>query len=275
MSKQIGIITNIQTPVFQRDVIAGAAEYIQKQGYTLLVDATEERSHNGRVTTLPLNEIDGLLVIANVLNDASLQTLYDTGKPITLVSHRVEKIPIPAIIQNNIDGISQLVDYLIDRCGRRELVFIMGNMNQHDGSERERIFHQSMMRHDLLVPATHMLRGDFEVDIAAASLTEFIEQGHSFDAVVAADFLMGVAALDVLAQVAVAVPDDVCVVGFGDGPEAEAAGLTTVGADVIEMGRRAARQLLAQIKGERFAGITWLNTELIERSSCRRIPVKS
>lgn len=273
MIKRVGIITNIQTPVFQRDVIAGASEYIQSHDYTLLVDATEERSQNGHITTLPIDDIDGLLVIANVLNDASLQTLYDTGKPITLVSHRVEQIPIPAIIQNNIDGISQLVDYLIEDCGRREIAFIMGDMKQHDGIERERIFQQSMMRHDLLVPATHMLRGDFEVDIAASSLTKFIEQGYSFDAVVAADFLMGVAALDVLAQVAVAVPDDVCVVGFGDGPEAEAAGLTTVGADVVEMGRRAARQLLAQIKGQRFAGITWLNTELIERSSCRRISV--
>jgi LacI family transcriptional regulator len=275
MTKQIGIITNIQTPVFQRDVITGATEYIQQQGYTLLVDATEERSQNGRITTLPLDNIDGLLVIANALSDSSLQTLYDTGIPITLVSHRAEQIPISAIIQNNIDGISQLVDYLIDDCGRREIVFIMGDMNQHDGIERERVFQQSMMRHDLVVPATHILRGDFERDIAAASLTHFIEQGHAFDAVVAADFLMGVAVLDVLAQAAISVPDDVCVVGFGDGPEAEAAGLTTVGADVIEMGRRAARQLLAQINGQRFAGITWLNTELIERSSCRRITVKS
>jgi LacI family transcriptional regulator len=270
MTKQIGIITNIQTPVFQRDIIAGATDYLHQHGYNVLVDATEERSNNGRITTLPLETVDGLLVIANVLRDADLQTLYDTGKPITLVSHEVKQIPIPAIIQNNIDGISQLVDYLIEDCGRREIVFIMGDMNQHDGRERERVFQQSMMRHDLIVAATHMLRGDFEVDVAAESLTNFIEQGHSFDAVVAADFLMGVAALNLLSQATIHVPDDVCVVGFGDGPEAEAASLTTVGADVIEMGRRAARQLLAQVDGKRFSGITWLNTELIERSSCRR-----
>jgi LacI family transcriptional regulator len=275
MTKQIGIITNNQTSVFQRDVIAGVEQALQQHDYTVLVDAIEEHSENGLITTLRISDMDGLLVIANALNDADLQTLYDTGKPITLVSHWVNQLPISAIVQNNIEGIKHLVDYLIEDCGRREIVFIMGDMNQHDGIERERIFQQSMMRHDLLVPPSHMLHGDFEAQIAAESLTDFIKQSPSFDAVVAADFLMGVAALNVLAEESIHVPDDVCVVGFGDGPEAEAAGLTTVGADIIEMGRRAARQLLVQMDGKRFSGVTWLNTELIERSSCQRIIAKA
>jgi DNA-binding LacI/PurR family transcriptional regulator len=61
----------------------------------------------------------------------------------------------------------------------------------------------------------------------------------------------------------------VAVVGFGDGPEAAQAGLTTVAADITELGRRAARQLIGQIEGLRIRGLTLLSTELIERESTR------
>ncbi len=63
------------------------------------------------------------------------------------------------------------------------------------------------------------------------------------------------------------IPLDVAVVGFGDAPEAAQAGLTTVAADVSELGRRAARQLIGQIAGLRIRGLTLLSTALIERES--------
>lgn len=63
------------------------------------------------------------------------------------------------------------------------------------------------------------------------------------------------------------VPEDVAVVGFGDGPEAARAGLTTVAADVVELGRRGARQLIGQIEGLRIRGLTLLSTELVERAT--------
>jgi DNA-binding LacI/PurR family transcriptional regulator len=59
------------------------------------------------------------------------------------------------------------------------------------------------------------------------------------------------------------------VVGFGDAPEAEAAGLTVVAADVIEQGRRTARQLISQIEGQRISGVTVLQVRLIVRDTSR------
>jgi len=57
------------------------------------------------------------------------------------------------------------------------------------------------------------------------------------------------------------------VVGFGDGAEAQAAGLTTVAADVIELGRRAARQIIGQLNGLKIAGQTIFSTQLIVRKT--------
>lgn len=270
----IGIITNDRRQVFQRDVIVGVEEQAHAHRYEVMVDSIAEDPAHPKPVSLPVHDLAGLLVIANVLDDDTLHQLYETGVPLGLVSHHVTDLPIPAVIPNNIEGIQQLVDYVMDQCGRRELVFIRGDMHQHDGIQRDAIFHQSVWRHDLTVQESRLLRGDFIASVAAASLEDLLLRDQGFDAVIASDFLMATAALDVLRKHQIRVPEDVCVVGFGDGPEAEAAGLTIVAADVVELGRRATRQLLAMMDGLHIEGVTWLNTAVIERETCRRIQEK-
>jgi DNA-binding LacI/PurR family transcriptional regulator len=81
---------------------------------------------------------------------------------------------------------------------------------------------------------------------------------------------MADAAMNVIKASGRRIPEDVAVVGFGDAPEAAQAGLTTVAADVTELGRRGARQLIGQIEGLRIRGLTLLSTELIERETTLR-----
>ena len=71
--------------------------------------------------------------------------------------------------------------------------------------------------------------------------------GVEFDSIVACDYVMAIAVLEVLRSSGIAVPGAVSVVGFGDNPQAEAAGLTTVAASITELGACAARQLLSQL----------------------------
>ncbi len=125
------------------------------------------------------------------------------------------------------------------------------------------------MRYNLDVPPEFYLRGDFAPEIAAESMARFLDHDPDFDSVVAADYLMAQAAMAVIKASGRVIPDEIAVVGFGDGPEAAQAGITTVAADVTELGRRGARQLIGQIDGLRVRGVTMLSTELIERETTR------
>ena len=266
--KTIGIITNNDQGVFQRAIIDGVREVAQEHHYSVEVDVlAEDRHRKIRPIALDINALAGILVIADVMPQDTLMKLHQTGKPVSLVSHYVPELPIPAVISNNIEGITRLARYLIDDCGRRKFVYIRGEPTQRDSIEREEAFKQELMRHNLT--DAQMLRGDFEPKIAAESTKTLVDSQVEFDAIVAADYLMAVRALHVLQEAGYDVPQDVSVVGFGDGVEAEAAGLTTVAANVIEQGRRAARQLLGQINGLRIRGLTVLSTELIIRRTCR------
>jgi DNA-binding LacI/PurR family transcriptional regulator len=268
---KIGIITNDAKQTFQKAVITGIQQYAISRDYEVVIDSIERAPRRFETLRLPIDELSGIIVIANVLETDTLRALQQLGKPISLISHQVAGLAIPAVISNNRDGIQYLVDYLVTRCNRREIVFIRGDMGQFDGIQRDLIFRQSMLRHNLMPRAEFLLRGDFSPTRAAESLDALISAGGVFDAVLAADYLMGVAILKVLKQHKLAVPRDVCVVGFGDGQEAEQAGLTTAGLDIVEVGRRAERQLFAQIDGLQIQGVTWLDTALIRRQSCKEV----
>lgn len=267
----IGIITNDASPVFQRDIIAGVRMMADRHALDVLVDEIAVDPQQRQAVSLPIADLSGIIVIANVLSRAELIDLHAHGKPITLVSHREPALPIPSVIQNNADGITKLVDFLVRDCGRREIVFVRGHMGQHDGIARQYIFQKRLIDHGIVADPACFITGDFAPEVARQSMRDFLATGQSFDAVLAADYLMACAVLDVLRDSQRDVPDDVAVVGFGDGPEAVESGLTTVGTDVVELGQRAMRQLIAQMRGVSIAGVTWLNAELIERDTTRRV----
>lgn len=266
--RRIAIFTNFPTAVFQRDVIAGAREVFDSRGYapTILEFPTQPT----RLSDIALEAgLAGGLVITSVLPDGVLIDLHERGLPLSLVSHQVAGSSIPGVMPNNRQGIALLMEHLIATHGHRKPVFIQGDMTQNDGIQRYAAFQQEAMRYNLAIPPEFVLRGDFVPEAAAESVRRFLASDPDFDAVVASDYLMAEAAVRLIRESGRRIPEDVAVVGFGDAPEAAQAGLTTVAADVTELGRRAARQLIGQIGGLRIRGLTLLSPELIERETTR------
>ena len=272
MKQPLCVITNNPQEVFQRNVIEGVKAAAVSRGYDVVVVTVPER----RIPEQSFDGMAGLLVIANPVPDEFLRHLYSgTWIPISLVSHWIADLPFPAVSPNNTQGIALLVEHLVVHCQRRRLVYIQGDMEQNDGIQRDAAFRQEMMRYNLHLPLDFILRGDFIPSVAAKSLSALIERRTDFDGIVASDYLMALSAIDVLKQAGLRVPEEVSVVGFGSGPEADASGLTNVAADVAELGRRAARQLIGQVEGLRIRGLTLLSAELVERAtSCRVVPTR-
>lgn len=263
----IGIITNTQRDVFQRRVIMGIEEIARARGYDVIVDAYADNPSGAQQITLDYHTVTGMLSIADATPVALLHRMRREGVPVSLVSHAVPELPIPSVITDNAAGVEALVQHIVTECERRRLVYIRGLSGQLDSAEREMAFRHAIMRYNLSVPEAYFLRGNFDPHVATASLQALLARGADFDAVIAADYLMGIAAVNTLRAAGRHVPEDVAVMGFGDGPEAEAAGLTTVAADVVEQGRRAARQLISQIEGLRITGTTVLSVTLVVRQT--------
>lgn len=265
----IGLITNNRYEVFQRSIIRGVEEAARARGYRVVIDSIAEDPARPRPVALDLQAMSGILVIANILPDDRLRELHESGRPMTLISHQVAGLPIPSVITDNRRGMSLLTRMMIEACGCRRLVYIRGEMRQVDAVEREQAVAHELMRANLTLEPEHVLEGRFEPARAGLLMAELLTRRRDFDGVLAADFQMALAALHALRSAGLRVPEQVQVAGFGDGEEAEQAGLTTVAADVIEQGRRGARQLIGQMEGLRMRGVTILNTSIIARNTTR------
>jgi DNA-binding LacI/PurR family transcriptional regulator len=261
---RLTIVTNDQRAVFQSLVIRGFREVAEQQGFPIRVVDT---LHNPTSQALS-DDSGGFLIIANAVPDKQLIHLYARGVPLSLISHQLLPYPIPSVMFNNNQGIGLLVKHLVENCGRRQIVYMGGIPQQFDASQREMAFRREMLRYSLYVPEHYLLRGDFSPDTAIRAMAAFVAAGHTFDAVLAADYVMAEAVAATLRGMGIRVPSDVSVVGFGDAADAERAGITTVAADVSELGRRAARQLISQIDGLKIRGVTTISVEMMIRESC-------
>lgn len=252
----IGVITNDETGVFQQAIIKGAWVTADTEPCAIEVFS------GSRAAPAP-NAADGWLVIANAATPEWLARTQEAGRPITLVSHALPGLP--AVVFDNRQGMLELVKHVAVQCGRRKLVLVRGAAGQYDTEQRATAFTDALMRYS--VSAAGTINGEFAPDKATAALEAFLAEGHDFDAVVASDYMMALAVIDTLKRKKRRVPQDVSVVGFGDGPEARRGKLTTVAADVEELGRRAAKQLVHQMNGAKVKGVTTLSVKLIERNT--------
>lgn len=267
----VALITRAPAGVFQRDVRKGANAVLAPCGFELVV-VDVSRPITSAELDLDWGRLAGAMVISNTLPDAVLEELYQQRRiPLSLISHQTPSKQIPGVMPNNQQGIALLIEHLVVDCGRSKPIFIGGDMHQNDGVQRDLAFRREVMRHNLNVPPGFILEGKFDPAAAVDAMTEFLAGAPDFDAVVAADYLMARAILKQIRLSGRRIPNDVAVVAFGDGIEAAQAGLTTVAADVIELGRRAARQLVGQIEGLRIRGLTLLSPTLIERATTRKI----
>jgi DNA-binding LacI/PurR family transcriptional regulator len=99
-------------------------------------------------------------------------------------------------------------------------------------------------------------------------MRRLLEREPGLDAVFAASDLMAAGALRALKAAGRQVPGDVAVIGFEDSTARYAEPqLTTVSQPVEEMGRQAARLLLAKVAGEAAGMSVILETELVVRAS--------
>ncbi len=263
----LGVITNFQHGVFQRAVIQGITQIADLHSFEVIVDSIADEDAPPRPVSLDIADLGGLVVISNAIPDEQIRSYQAAGVPLSLISHQIPGTTIPAVVTDNGQGMARLMHHLVTECGRRRIVFIRGLADQTDAHERETGFQREIMRYTLDLPEEFMIDGDFSPETAARSMRALIDLRRDFDAVLAADYLMGIAAFDVLTEGGIDVPGAVCVAGYGDGHESAQRGLTVVAADVIEQGRRGARQLMGQMRGLTMRGVTVLSPHLIPRNT--------
>lgn len=249
--------------------IESAADYHQ---YNLLVATSRSGQPTSQPAPIGAHNTDGLLVFADSLEDEQIIHLYQRKFPVVLI-HRTAppSAPFPCVTVENKAATRKSIEHLIEVHNRRRILLMRGPLHQEDSYWREVGYRAALEAHGLPFDENLTLQGDFEREVAYASLSYFLRNGHPpFDAVFAGDDDAAIGVLTALKEAGLRIPEDVSVVGFDDlrltpflSPP-----LTTVRAPTEEVGRTAAEQLFRLINRQETEPTILLPTEIVYRRSC-------
>jgi LacI family transcriptional regulator len=217
---------------------------------------------------------DGALLIAPKYVGPELADLRRRGFPVVVIEHRGGQPDVPSVSALHYEGARQATEYLLS-LGHSRIATITGDLDEHSGQERLRGYRDALAAAGIWCRDDDIVTGDYTPASGSAAMRLLLSRPSPLTAVFAGNDLMALAALSVIKDAGLAVPQDVSIVGFDDIPIAAGATppLTTVRQPIVEMGHLAATMLLNLIEGRPVAPEhVNLPTTLVVRSSCSRPP---
>jgi DNA-binding LacI/PurR family transcriptional regulator/serine phosphatase RsbU (regulator of sigma subunit) len=243
-------------------------------GRSLQAPSIGDRTQNRVYDLLGPDNVDGILLVSGCMSysggPVALAEYCRRYQPLPVCSIGVELPNTPSLVVSNEQGTRAAVEHLIVRHGARRIAYIAGPEPNSEAQERYRGYLAALGRHGLEPNDALVTRGDFSIPTGVTAMRELLARGVAFDAIVAANDYMAIAALDVLREHGLRVPQDVLLAGFDDAPFARFAlpSLTTVRQPLERLARSAVDLLLEAMAGGELPRTTEIEVDLVARQSC-------
>ncbi len=266
----IGLLFSEIRGAFFAHLLQGIESQLRSAGYELLIYSTQS-DHPTKRKPLGEHNTDGLLVFTSSLETEELRRLNKINFPVVLMHQTPpEGMNIPVITIENKDGAEMLVSHLIEKHGRRRIVFLQGPEGHEDSQWRERGYRDALDAHGIPFDPELIVTGEFDEEQAFVAMQQLLLDGIEFDAVFSGDDDAAIGVYRALKMANRIIPDDVAVVGFDDVQFSRyiSPALTTIRAPIEEVGREAVRQLIRLLNGEQAQSLVLMRTELVIRESC-------
>ena len=266
----IGVVMNEIGGDFFTPLLEGIIETTEKNDFNLLIFTSTGRD---RYNPAMLGSMytDGLIVFIDSLGDEDIAYLHNSDHPIVLVHKSPPTgLQIPVVTIENKRASTRLVNHLIEKHNRRNIVFLRGPEGNEDSYWRELGYREALSTHSISFDPRLVLVGGFDRFKAKEVIEKLIQEKTQFDAVFAGDDEAAIGVLQALKENGISVPGEVAVVGFDDqrlcpflNPP-----LSTIHAPTDLVGVNAAEQLIKMIRNEPVEDIILLPTKLVIRESC-------
>ncbi len=231
-----------------------------------LYDASRGRSLYQQIHP---HTLDGVIVVNPTFADLRQDVFH--GVPVVNIGVPVREA-VTSILVDNYDGMRALVRHMIEAHGCRRLAFLQGPAGNPEADERFQAYLDELQAHALrLAPELIYQPADWSPAGGEEGVRVLLDERHAkFDALIAANDNMALAAMIAMESRGWRVPYDIAVVGFDDAVETPTSvpSLTTVRQPLRKMGSLALEALFAHYQGRSVPSRLVLPTRLITRRSC-------
>ncbi|HET7477673.1 MAG TPA: LacI family DNA-binding transcriptional regulator [Dermatophilaceae bacterium] len=252
---------------YYADVLIGFESTAGSLGQSVVLVVAQGRADFARAARTLAARVDGLAVMGSAGLPTSTMAALAQRIPVVVIAG-TEQTGCELVRADSLPGAKQLTLRLL-RAGRNRVCFIGDPDQAVDVAERYDGFKAAHHERGLEAPAPVRCRFDESAGVNVAD--RLVRMAEPPDALVCANDLVAVAAMNRLQQKGVRVPDDMAVTGWDDILAARYTRprLTTARQPVRELAALGARRLHERINGDEDWGATHvLPCEVVIRESC-------
>lgn len=267
-TKVIGLfVTSLKGPYFATlaDIMVSEC---QKYGYELNIFVTWDTRSS--LSSILGKSIDGCVILSgDVVDERGVEQIREMEVPTVFLDREVKHNKISSVVFDSYKDGEAVADFLIKR-NIKKIGFIEGIRHNFDAIERARGFKDRLAQEGITLDPDYVLKGEFEKEIAYASVKTFLEKGLPLPEVFfAANDLSAFGCMDALREAGYKVPRDTFVIGVDDIEFCEwhRPTLTTVKTGYEKQAEVAITKLIKMINGKETGEITKLHGGLVERES--------
>ena len=283
-TKTIGVIIPEVVHYFFAQVIDGVEKVASKNGYNVIVALSNE-SHEKEVInmeTLADSLIDGFILS---LSKGTMQSqdfhhideVMSQGMPVVLFDRISDQIECDKVVVDDIQGAYQAVNHLIGK-GRKNILLLTTQDYINVGRLRTQGYIKAIqdsalvLDNELIIKVVDTHNSNAALPALEAQIEKTISKYPQIDAIFTVNEIYAAAALRVLRQARIQVPDKIAVTCFTDGliSKFSTPTLTTVSQHSEEIGKKAAKILIDRLSSDDNEGppkIEVIKCTVVERES--------
>jgi LacI family transcriptional regulator len=211
------VVPDLRNPLFP-PIARGIEERLEPAGYTSLLANTDNDPEREQLSfdTLSARQVDGYITASARREHPLLMELAGNGRPLVLVNRTTDDERLPSVVPDDRDGMRQAVAHVAG-LGHTRLAHIAGPLDLSTGIHRYEGFEQGLERAGLALDPDLVVVADRFTEAEGTRLCrELLVRGLRFTALLAANDLIALGAIDALREAGLDCPRDVSVVGFND-----------------------------------------------------------
>jgi DNA-binding LacI/PurR family transcriptional regulator len=247
----IGLIIPAIVHHFFSSVISGIEDLAYKEGYNLIICQSNENQHREAINlqTLIDHRVDGILVSLSKTTKTfeHFQDAVKNDLPIVFFDRVCEQVDTDKVVTDDFEGGRIATNHLLKR-GCRNIVHLAAPIELSIGRDRREGYCSALRNQKLEIRQDRILKCDTPEEVKALK-NHLLRIAPEIDGIFAVNDSTAIAAIQILQGNGYRVPEDIAVVGFGDGPNALIINptLTTVVQKGYEMGYESVRLLLQRL----------------------------
>ncbi|WOF22792.1 LacI family DNA-binding transcriptional regulator [Microbacterium betulae] len=272
VSSTIGVLVLDVANPFWGDVIKGVESVASEAAFPLLIGSSNEDpdTESAALSSFDSQTVRGVLAAPTDPGLRPLRQMHARGTRVVLLDREDPEGVLPSVSVDHAHGAASAARHVIE-AGHREIAFVNGSHRVAWCASRSAgVRDAAAGADDVRVHEIEMRGMSAEEGMRAVPRVRGL--APRVTAVLCANDMLALGVLKGLIAAGVRVPDDVSLVGYDDSIFASmiSPALTTVRQDGQEIGRRAARLLLADDQG-RETTRALQRPELVARGSVRRL----